>query len=46
MGWLRDRTEPRVHAEEALLRPEEAMAQTDQPCFVRLQRSSPRVNRI
>ena len=31
---------PQVHAEEALPRPAEAVAQTDQPCSVRLQRSS------
>ena len=37
---------PEVRAKEALPRPAEAVAQTDQPCFVRLQRSSPGVNRI
>ena len=45
MDWLRDGTEPEVHANEALPRPTEAVAQTDQPCSVRLQRSSPGVDR-
>ena len=37
---------PAVHAEEALPRPAEAVAQTDQPCSIRLQRSSQGVDRI
>ena len=39
---------PEVHAEEAIPRPAQAVAQIDQPCFVRLQRGSLglRVDRI
>ena len=36
----------KVHAEEALPEPAEAVAQIDRPCFVHLQRSSLEVDRI
>ena len=37
---------PEVHAKEALPKPTEKVAQIDQPCSVRLQRSSPGVDMI
>ena len=37
---------PDVHAEEALPRPAEAVAQIDKPCSFPLQRSSPGIDRI
>ena len=37
---------PQVHAKKALPRQAEAVAQTDQPCSVRLQRSSLGIDRI
>ena len=43
---LVERWNPEVHAKEALPRPAKAVAQTDQPCSVRLQRSSPGIDRI
>ena len=43
---LVERWNPQVHAKKALPRPAEAVAQTDQPCSLRLQRSSPGIDRI
>ena len=45
-GLVKMEWNPQVHAKEALPRPAEAVAQTDQPCSIRLQRSSPGIDRI